>query len=68
MFDWITQTWNLRESNNKIRFLTGIFEAGGAVFLWLTPISLWNKILILMFVAGVALNIGFLRKKWSDNV
>ncbi len=63
IFDWITQTWKLREGNNTIRFLTGILEAGGAVFLWLTPISLWNKIFILIFASGIALNIGFLWEK-----
>lgn len=63
IFDWVTQTWNLRESNNKIRFFTGFLEAGGTVFLWLTPILLWGKIFILMIVLGIALNTGYLWKK-----
>ena len=62
IFDWVTQTWNLRESNNKIRMVTGLLEAGGAVFLWLIPILLWVKISILLIVGGTALNVGYMRK------
>ena len=62
IFDWVTQTWNLRESNNKIRMITGLLEAGGAVFLWLIPILLWVKISILLIVGGTALNVGYMRK------
>ncbi|RLI05789.1 hypothetical protein DRO26_01235 [Candidatus Bathyarchaeota archaeon] len=63
IIDWVTQTWKLRESNNRIRILTGFLEGASVVFLYLTSLSLVQKIFVLMTVSGLTLNLGFLGEK-----
>ncbi|MGP3667090.1 MAG: DUF2085 domain-containing protein [Candidatus Bathyarchaeota archaeon] len=59
IFDWITQRWGLRESNNSLRIFTGFFEGSSVVFLYLTNVSFIQKIVIILFIGALTLNIGF---------
>ncbi|MCX8176003.1 MAG: DUF2085 domain-containing protein [Candidatus Bathyarchaeota archaeon] len=66
IFDWITQCWRFRESNNKLRIFTGFLEGGGVVFLYLSSLLFIQKFFILLLAGGVILNLGFLGRKFFN--
>ena len=51
--DWITQTWGLRKSNNKLRFFTGFILGFGVYFLSLSKASFQIKTIL-----GISLSVG----------
>jgi len=51
--DWITQTWELRKSNNKLRCFTGFILGFGVSFLSLSNASFQIKIIL-----GISLSVG----------
>ena len=66
IFDWITQCWKFRESNNKLRIFTGFLEGGGAIFLYLSSLPFLQKIFVLLLIGGIVLNLGFWGKKFFN--
>ena len=57
IFDWLTQSWGLRESVNGIRFITGLFF-GFALFFFLHSSILHSRDIIIIsafFIAAVGL-------------
>jgi hypothetical protein len=63
IFDWVTQSWRLRESNNRLRFFTGFLEGVAVIFLYLSALSLIQKFLIVMLIGGTVLSIGRIGSK-----
>ena len=51
--DWITQTWKLRRSNNKLRFITGGILGFGVYLLALSTASFQTRIIL-----GISLSMG----------
>ena len=63
IFDWITQSWGLRESSNGIRFISGVLF-GLALFLFLNSSMLeLSKTRVVIFTAMFVTTIGLLGKK-----
>lgn len=63
IFDWITQKWGFRESNNSLRVFTGFLEGLSVVLLCLTKVSFTQKIVTILFIGMLTLNIGFVGEK-----
>jgi len=45
-FDWITQTWEFRKSNNRLRFLTGLILGLGVALLSFSVATSQRKIIL----------------------
>jgi uncharacterized membrane protein len=63
IFDWVTQSWRLRESNNRLRFFTGFLEGVAVIFLYISALSLIQKFLIVILIGGTVLSIGRIGSK-----
>lgn len=61
ILDWVTQSWRIRVSNNKLRLITGFGEGVGISLLTLIAIPLFYKILIIISIAGLTIGIGMLK-------
>lgn len=62
VFDWLTQSWGLRESVNGIRFITGLFF-GFSLFLFQNSSVLeFSKINLIIFCAISIAAVGFIGK------
>ena len=59
-FDWITQSWGLRESKNNIRFITGIVLGLGVFYFSLIEIAVSLKRVAYLCSALTIVLIGFL--------
>ena len=64
--DWTTQKIGFRESNNRLRVFTGMFEGFSVVLLALIPIPLIQKVLIVVLVGGLTLTVGYTGRKILD--
>ena len=62
-FDWITQTWELRKSNNKLRFFTGFILSFGVSFLSLSNASFQIKIILSISLSVGIIILGLIGKK-----
>ncbi|RLF11838.1 MAG: hypothetical protein DRJ98_02300 [Thermoprotei archaeon] len=60
MVDWLTQTYGLRSSTNKLRIITGFLEGISVAFLSLAAIPFIIKMLTLLSIGGGAFTLGFL--------
>ncbi|MCS7116092.1 MAG: DUF2085 domain-containing protein [Nitrososphaerota archaeon] len=58
ILDWITQSWQIRESNNPLRLVTGFFKGLGISLLSMISIPLSYKILLIISIAGLTVNLG----------
>jgi uncharacterized membrane protein len=64
--DWVTQSWRLRESNNRLRFATGIL-LGIAVFLFLSIDAPYKMIIEFYLFTGLLIAVsGIIGKKWCN--
>ncbi|MEM2210788.1 MAG: DUF2085 domain-containing protein [Nitrososphaerales archaeon] len=61
ILDWVTQSWRIRVSNNKLRLITGFSEGVGISLLALIAIPLFYKILIIVSIAGLTIGISMLK-------
>lgn len=59
-YDWLTQSWGLRESSNKIRFITGMAMGFGVYIFSLINLSPNLKTSIYILSAVVILLIGIM--------
>jgi uncharacterized membrane protein len=69
VFDWLTQSWGLRESVNGIRFITGLLF-GFALFLFLNSSILHGRDIMIIsafFIAAVGL-LGKINRSCCCNV
>ena len=57
--DWITQTWKLRKSNNKLRLITGCIIGFGVFLLSLSNASFQTKILFSISLSAGITMLGF---------
>jgi len=61
--DWITQSWGLRESNNRLRTCTGLLEGAGVALLSLTAASTLAKAGAILSVGGTVVCLGLLGRR-----
>ncbi len=61
--DWITQTWELRKSNNKLRFFTGFILSFGVSFLSLSNTSFQIKIILSISLSVGIIILGLIGKR-----
>jgi len=61
--DWITQTWKLRKSNNKLRFFTGFILGFGVFFLSLSNVSFQIKIILGISLSMSIITLGLIGKR-----
>jgi uncharacterized membrane protein len=61
--DWLTQTWGLRLSTNRIRFSAGLLIGGGACLLGFSSLPSITKFLILANSAVAIMCIGYLGRR-----
>jgi len=60
--DWVTQTWGVRMSTNRIRFSLGLLIGGGACMLGLSSLPNLTKLLILSYSSVAVMSVGYLGK------
>jgi uncharacterized membrane protein len=60
--DWITQTWGLRKSNNKIRLFTGFILGFGVSFLSFSKVSFQTKIVLGISLSASIIMLGLIGK------
>ena len=61
--DWITQTWELRNSNNKLRFFTGFILSFGIYFLSLSNASFQIKTILVISLSVGITTLGLIGKR-----
>ena len=65
--DWLTQSWGLRDSNNKLRLLTGAILGAGVALLNSIEATPYLKTMFYVCIATIIFIVGlvaeFLRKK-----
>jgi len=61
--DWLTQTWNLRLSTNRIRFSAGFLIGIGAGLLGLSSLPSLTKLLILAYSSLGVVSMGYLGRR-----
>jgi uncharacterized membrane protein len=65
-YDWVTQSWGLRASTNKLRISTGVLEGFGVALLSLATISTIYKIAFFLFIFGCILTTGISGKRFHE--
>ncbi len=65
--DWITQSWGLRESNNGLRLLTGLFLGSGVSLFSLVDVTRNFRVLFYLYTAMVIVLGGPIRKRMSGS-
>jgi uncharacterized membrane protein len=61
--DWMTQSWGLRESNNGLRLLTGLFLGSGVSLFSLVNATRNFKVLFYLYAAMVIMLGGIIGKR-----
>ena len=61
--DWVTQTWKLRKSNNKLRFFTGFILGFGVFFLSLSNAAFHIKIILSISLSMGIITLGLMGKR-----
>jgi uncharacterized membrane protein len=56
--DWVTQSWKLRESNNSIRFLTGLLMGISTRIFYFNNIDVELKKALFILIALIVLFLG----------
>jgi uncharacterized membrane protein len=65
--DWMTQSWGLRESNNGIRLLTGLFLGSGVSLFSLVDATRNFRVLFYLYAAMVIALGGTIGKRMSSS-
>lgn len=65
--DWLTQTWRLRESSNKLRLLTGFLEGIGVGLLSFINIDKVSKYILLISLSTSVMILGYSVKRVISN-
>lgn len=53
LYDWLTQSWGLRNSNNNLRFITGIFLGIGTLLYSNMNIAFHLKVISYIFIVSI---------------
>lgn len=61
--DWVTQTWSIRMSTNRIRFSVGLLVGCAACILGLSSLPNFTKLLILSYSSMTFVAVGYLGKR-----
>jgi len=65
MFDWVTQSWGWRDSNNRLRLSTGAVLGLGVALLLSTEATLNTKATLCFGLAGSIVSLGLMHKIFS---
>jgi uncharacterized membrane protein len=65
--DWITQSWGLRESNNGLRLLTGLFLGAGVSLFSLVDVTKNFRVLFYLYTAMIIVLGGTIGKRMSGS-
>ncbi len=65
--DWITQSWGLRESNNGLRLLTGLFLGSGVSLFSLVDVTRNFRVFFYLYTAMVIVLGGTIGKRMSGS-
>ena len=65
--DWMTQSWGLRESNNGLRLLTGLFLGAGVSLFSLVDVTRNFRVLFYLYTAMIIVLGGTIGKRMSGS-
>ncbi len=65
--DWVTQSWGLRESNNGLRLLTGLFLGSGVSLFLLVDVTRNFRVLFYLYTAMIIVLGGTIGKRMSGS-
>ena len=65
--DWMTQSWGLRESNNSLRLLTGLFLGSGVSLFSLVDATRNFRVLFYLYTAMIIVLGGTIGKRMSGS-
>ncbi len=65
--DWVTQSWGLRESNNGLRLLTGLFLGSGVSLFSLVDATRNFRVLFYLYTAMIIVLGGTIGKRMSGS-
>ena len=65
--DWVTQSWGLRESNNGLRLLTGLFLGSGVFLFSLVDVTRNFRVLFYLYTAMIIVLGGTIGKRMSGS-
>ena len=65
--DWVTQSWGLRESNNGLRLLTGLFLGSGVSLFSLVDVTRNFRVLFYLYTAMIIVLGGTIGKRMSGS-
>ena len=65
--DWVTQSWGLRESNNGLRLLTGLFLGAGVSLFSLVDVTRNFRVLFYLYTAMIIVLGGTIGKRMSGS-
>jgi len=65
--DWVTQSWGLRESNNGLRLLTGLFLGSGVSLFSLVDVTRNFRVLFYLYAAMIIVLGGTIGKRMSGS-
>ena len=65
--DWLTQTWRLRESSNRLRLFTGFLEGVGVGLVSFIDIDKVSKYLLLIGLSSSVVILGYLVRRFKGN-
>jgi uncharacterized membrane protein len=68
VIDWLTQTWRLRESSNKMRLFTGFLEGIGVGLLSFINIGKVSKYVLLVGLSSSVIVFGYLIVRFKSNL
>lgn len=64
--DWVTQSWGYRESNNKIRLITGLLMGLNIYLFYTIDSTKINKGLVLLYIALGLTSLGIIGKRYTQ--
>jgi len=65
MFDWVTQSWERRDSNNRLRLITGAILGLGVALLLSTEATFNTKAILCFGLASSIVSLGLMHKIFS---
>jgi uncharacterized membrane protein len=65
--DWLTQTWRLRESSNRLRLFTGFLEGVGVALVSFINIDKVIKYILLISLSSSVIILGYSVKRFKGN-